>query len=863
MRSRSGLRIQTGLRALAMAMVAAALPTMAAPPLLLSDEYPRVFFFRAAEGAARRAADYESWSAEFSRLMGIIGKCLDEEIVGHMARNPEFFRRFKTDHPRQLVLLHLNGNARDPRFETAHWFAGHWVYRTAATILSDVPAEPGETTIRVSDASLFRVNTGRYRTSNDDIALFRIGPDGRHDWAHAEQTQLISVDTKAGTIRVRRGCYGTRPLAFTAGCARAAAHESEGPWGRNNHLLWFYNYSTHCPRDAEGKTAADRFIEDIARWFAPGGPLHGLDGLEFDVLFSDTQGDTDGDGVADDGMVGGVNHYGIGVCEFARRLRERMGRDFLLMADGALGAGGSRSQRAIGSFNGIESEGWPNLGDWAFNDWSGGLHRHRFWQAHAHPPPFSYINHKWIEPVAGQPGETRHPDVPFSRHRLVFAAAQMVDAALCYSFPPPRRGRDRQYPIWDELIAGTECTLGWLGRPEGPAIALATNEANIWPARPPRPIAPGCMVADTEPAGWTISPSGTNGSAGDVGWRWDELPTRGSNLVIVLELSGAAMPGYPDAMPRLAKICTGAAELELSDRAPDGVTVRRRDDTAERPAEPASGAFARRLPRAGDGTNVWPAILSHPPFRDRAGAVIWHRDVELPDTPRPELRWRTMLSATGAQKSDGVIARVELAELRDGSVGEPRVLFEETVRHHGWAPRSVPLAEWRGRRVRLRFVTDCGPRDHAVADQLYWGDVRVLDERAGRTPPQRWHLWVSRTPFLSTLYVRHIGSGTLSLQLRVEGGAAVTVHSLRAHPAPDVMVRVFERGLVLANPATHPVTVDLATLSPGRSYQRLKGSAGQDRTVNNGRPVGRSVTLGPLDGLFLQRVEAGAAAPAP
>jgi len=811
-----------------------------------------VFFFRAAEGAARRAADYESWSAEFSRLMGIMGKCLDEEIVGHIARNPEFFRRFKAEHPGQLVLLHLNGNARDPRFETERWFAGHWIYREAAEILSDVPAESGETVLRVSNPALFQVNTGRYRTSNDDVALFAIGPDGRHDWQHCEQTQLVAVDAKAGTIRVRRGCYGTRPLAFSAGRARAAAHEVEGPWGRSNHLLWLYNYATHCPRDSEGKTAAERFVEDIARWFAPGGPLEGLDGLEFDVLFHETRGDTDGDGVLDHGVIQGINQYGLGVWDFARRLRERMGPQFLLMADGALGPGGSRSQRAMTAFNGIESEGWPDLRDWSFEDWSGGLHRHRFWQAHAHPPAFSYINHKWSEPVPGQPGEVRAPEVPFSRHRLVFAAAQMVDAALCYSFPPPRpRGRRSLFPIWDELVGGEESQLGWLGRPEGAAMALATNEANLWPSPLPPPRGADIEVSDAK-AGWTIRSSPSR-RARDLAWSWDKLPTRGSNLVIVLAWSSAPRLQHPEEMPRLALVTVHGGEVALCDRTPDGVAVRLRGESAERSPSEALGAFVRRLPEVSDGTNTWAAMFVHPPFRTAKGSVIWYRDVDVPNTPAPVLCWWTMLSEAGAAKSDGVVARVELTDLREGSPNEPRRLYEETVRHHGWAFRSVSLAPWRGQTVRLRFVADCGPRDHTVADQLYWGDVRIQQEKGGRTPPQRWYLWVGRRPFTSTLYVRHIGGPTLRLEVEVEGTAPVTVHAMTAHAAPDTMARVFEHGLVLANPAPHPVTFDLQAISPGRSYRRLRGTAAQDPATNNGEPVGRMVTLGPLNGLFLRR----------
>jgi len=214
---------------------------------VLSAEYPCVFFFRQAEGrASQKGLSYEQWEKTFERLMGIEGKVLDEEIVGRSIRNIEFFTRFKQRHPGQLVLLHFNGNARDPRWESDRFFAGHWVYYNGAKILSDVPAERGLTDIRVDNPSLFKVNVGRYRTSNEDIGLCTLGADGKPDWHRSEQVQLISVDTKNKTIRVRRGCYGTKPRTFSAG-SYAAAHMTEGPWGKPNHLLWYYNYSTCCP----------------------------------------------------------------------------------------------------------------------------------------------------------------------------------------------------------------------------------------------------------------------------------------------------------------------------------------------------------------------------------------------------------------------------------------------------------------------------------------------------------------------------------------------------------------------------------------------------------------------------------------
>ncbi len=474
-----------------------------------------------------------------------MGKCLDEEVVGREARNPAWFSRFKHDHPRQVVLLHFNGNARDPRYATEPYFPGHWIYRKATRITADVSATADETWIHVADARDFRVNAGRYRISNDDIALFGVTPDGSHDWMHCEQVQLLAVDHNANTIRVKRGCYGTKPLAFHAGQARAAAHQVEGPWGKTNHLMWFYNFATHCPKDPAGKTCADRLVEDLAAWLGPGGKLAAVDGLEFDVMYNETHGDTDGDGEPDDGVIGGVNQYGIGMVEFARQLRNRLGPSRIIQGDGALGPGGRHSQRAFGILNGIESEGWPNLNDWNFADWSGGLNRLAFWQANAYKPAFNYINHKWVEPVAGKPGEIKGVDVPFARHRLVFAAAQFTDAMVCYSLPPPGQAGGPM-GIWDEFVCGTANKPGWLGEPEGEAVHLATTTPNCLGMASAEALANrirGGATARTVDGNVVIS--STAGPGQDLSFSLRDVPVKGENLVVFLTMTSATRQGYP------------------------------------------------------------------------------------------------------------------------------------------------------------------------------------------------------------------------------------------------------------------------------------------------------------------------------
>ena len=822
---------------------------------LLGPEYPRVFFFRGAEGAARRATDYEAWDAEHARLMGIMGKCLDEEIVGHTARNPEYFNRFKERHPSQAVLLHFNGNSRDPRYEIGTYFPGHWVYRRATRILADVPVAAGETDIRVEDASDFQTGAGRYRTSDDDIALFGVTPGGMHDWAHCEQVQLVSVDAKAGTIRVRRGCYGTKPLAFKAGAARAAAHAVEGPWGKTNHLLWFYNYSTHCPRDPQGRTCTDRLVDDLARWFAPDGILGRFDGMEFDVLFNVTHGDTDGDGVEDDGVVDGINRYGIGVFGFARQLRERMGEGFILQADGALGSGGQRSQRAFGLFNGIESEGWPNLNDWDFKDWSGGLNRHLFWQAHARAPAFSYFNHKWVEGVPGKPGETRNADVPFSRHRLAFAAAQFVDAMLCAAYSPPR-GRRGESPLWDEFVQGEAGRPGWLGRPEGPAVRLAAAAPDALAGSDLASRIRGEVDVRREGAGLRVSPRAAGAS--EVAFTLADIPVSGSNLVVLLTMRGEPLKGYPDGMARFAGVVASGGETSLVDRDPDttGMQLRGAPESA---VDRASGASVRRSVLHDVGGRSLPAIHAHPPYKTARGMTFWTRDADVPADA--ELRFEVGMSEKAPERSDGVTFQVWAAPMVGGAPGAFARLHETVSKEHRWIPHAVPMREWSGRRVRLKFVADCGPKDNATTDHASWGDVRIVRAGDGTTKPVRLMTWVGARDFQSSFFVRSAGSRTVDLAVTVEGGGAVTIAAASAHAAPDAIARVFERGIVLANPSLAPVSFDLGVLTPGRTYRRLRATPGQDAAVNNGEPAGRTVTLGGRDALFLARTPETAAKP--
>jgi len=822
----------------------------------LGDAWPRVFFFRGCEGlASNPRVTYDRWEQSFSRLMGIEGKVLDEEIPGRSIRNIEFFTRFKSDHPDQLVLLHYNGNARDPRYQTEEYFAGHFLYYSGTKILDDVPAEPGELEIRIDNPNLFRVNTGRYKWSNDDIGLCLLDDDGKPDWHRSEQVQLISVDKQRKVIRVRRGCYGTEPMAFPAGNAYAATHVTEGPWGRKSNLMWYYNYATCCPRDEQGKTCSDIHAEELAARFLPGGELAAFDGLEFDVLHHESGGgglfgvDCDADGKADGGVIDGVNTYGIGVVEFCRQLREKMGRQRLILADGM----SLRNQRAFQILNGIESEGWPTLSDWEIKDWSGGLNRHWFWDQNAAEPVFNYINHKFT--MAGAtPGSRVQPDVPYSVHRLVFAAAMFTDSAVCYSFTPPKE-RTELMGIWDEFRKGTENKLGWLGRPPGPAVRLAQEQPDLLEGAG-EPIGKSLTKALTgENAEFTLSGgvlevASTDESSATLDFTLQGIPCDGPDLFVLVTASGEHRAAEPKEIARRmwVGIAPNEGQLVRANQPTCGMCLRGGEETEIASESGASVRFSRAVDLAGQKHN---AYRVHPPYKGGVGYTFWERELTVPEDGHLELY--TGMGPKSPERSDGVWFKVLVADASDAA--KYTQILEHSQKAFQWEPHRVSLASFAGQRVRLKYIADCGPNDNSTTDHAHWGDVVVAgpEGQAKWTPPVRFMTWINDREFTSGFYFSDIRSKTVDLEWRIEGPESVRIKSIRALSHPDVIYRQYEDGLVLANPSPRPYTFDLQRLFPGVKFRRLKGTALQDPITNDGSAVTGSLTLQPVEGLFLAK----------
>ena len=96
---------------------------------IFDEQYPKAIYFRNVENsAANTSISYEKWAKRWSKLDGMVVKALDEEIPGRSKEAQKKFIQYKKDNPSKLMLLHFNGNARDPNFDFDAFHAEDWTY---------------------------------------------------------------------------------------------------------------------------------------------------------------------------------------------------------------------------------------------------------------------------------------------------------------------------------------------------------------------------------------------------------------------------------------------------------------------------------------------------------------------------------------------------------------------------------------------------------------------------------------------------------------------------------------------------------------------------------------------------------------
>ncbi|WP_137222082.1 hypothetical protein [Shewanella sp. MEBiC00475] len=414
---------------------------------VFNEQYPKAIYFRNAENsAANPNISYQKWAKRWSKLDGMVVKALDEEIPGRSKEAQRKFIQYKKDNPSKLMLLHFNGNARDPNFDFDAFKAEDWTYFVGTHSTSPITAS--DTRFSVVDSNVFR--------DADDLALVPLKDSGDLDWRNAEQVKLVSID-KNNIINVKRGLFGSKSTSHKMGKAYLVAHVSQPAIAPGSQqALWRYNF-TNIANDGGMPI---RLTNNLLQYLGKGKSLSVFDGVEFDVL-ADIRGlkhhsrqtpiDYNFDGKASDEDRVFQQQYSHGVERFLASLRNNLGDGKLILADG----NEPNQQRAFGILNGIESETWPSHWDPEIETWSSGMNRHLYWNEHSYSPSFSYIK---IGELPQKNGGSKAPSE--NARRLRVAAALFMDATIAPAYRPLGKKLDN----WSEFTDGKKHYRSWLGK---------------------------------------------------------------------------------------------------------------------------------------------------------------------------------------------------------------------------------------------------------------------------------------------------------------------------------------------------------------------------------------------------------------
>lgn len=437
---------------------------------IFSKDYPKSIYFRNAEGsAAREDVSYEKWKKRWSKLSGMVVKALDEEIPGRSGEAQRKFLKYKKEFPSKLMLLHFNGNARDPRFDVKGFEHDNWTYFVGGNNLSEIQANINSTIIYVENIEAYKVNLGKKRKFNDDIAIITREENGQLNWERVEQVKLVSVNKKNKSIKVKRGQFNTSPLSFKKGQAYLASHVAQPPFAPGtNQSLWRYNFANGTK--SKNGTALN-LAKNLLKYLNPNGRLATFDGVEFDVL-TEFRGinhysrknriDYHPDGVFNALDLKLQQEYKTGVYQFLLELRKRLGPNKFILADG----NEYNQQRGFSILNGIESETWPSHWDRDVDNWSSGLNRHNYWKNNSFSPHFSYIKLGKVPSKSGGSVSTTE-----NLRRLRIAGALFMDAIIAPAYRPKRLKIDN----WPELTGKQRENNGWLGKPISPAQSIGLD----------------------------------------------------------------------------------------------------------------------------------------------------------------------------------------------------------------------------------------------------------------------------------------------------------------------------------------------------------------------------------------------------
>lgn len=422
---------------------------------------PKIYF-RYVEGSLRNAPS-DGWINRWKHLDGIVTKAYGDEAPFDWTGARDTLKKYKEAYPNKALILHLNGRARLPSFNTENIKPQDFLYFLGSKNASAIQSGEATSRIKVVDINRFVGRQNLPNNASDDVVLVEINTDGSLNWEKSEHAKILNVDKRYNELTLQRDILNQGQVSTNNNRVYIAMHVAKGPFGTNTQRLWEYNWFLAGLMPDSPRNLATRLAEEFSNLINSDSPF--FDGIAFDVLTEHhtagipgyrQQLDINADGKEDRGLDFNLSHQ-QGIYRFLESIRSKLGKNKLLIADGHYG-----NQRAAGILNGIESESWPTREDPSLKQWSSGLNRHRFWQQFGNQPTFSYMK---LTDYVDENRKAVRPDR--QTRRLTVAAALLTDSAVS----PAYKVNSKPFHRWPEFKAFES-----LGAPEGKAFVVVPDK---------------------------------------------------------------------------------------------------------------------------------------------------------------------------------------------------------------------------------------------------------------------------------------------------------------------------------------------------------------------------------------------------
>ena len=114
-------------------------------------------------------------------------------------------------------------------------------------------------------------------------------------------------------------------------------------------------------------------------------------------------------------------------------------------------------------------------------------------------------------------------------------------------------------------------------------------------------------------------------------------------------------------------------------------------------------------------------IFMHPPWMGGTGySFALYDPTALP--AQPQAAFRALVGkGEGSDLGDGIFYKVSVVD----SNGVETTVAEQVVPKHEWLPIEADLSPWAGKQVRIKLLTDAGPKDNSSGDWGCWAEMRI------------------------------------------------------------------------------------------------------------------------------------------